>query len=118
MKVRIPPLAIICALVFGLIESATEVQAAKRKRIKIGVLVSLTASWSPRGKNTVAALHIAAADLKNIRPQYRPPRFPFLVRDTQLDPEKALDAIQALHERGVKIIIGPQSSAEVAMIKS
>jgi receptor family ligand binding protein len=38
-------------------------------------------------------------------------------RDTQLDPEKALDAIQDLNARGVKIIIGPQSSAEVAMIK-
>src|SRR5262249_51392383 len=31
MKVRTPPLVIICALVFGLIGSATEVQAAKRK---------------------------------------------------------------------------------------
>ena len=117
MKVRIPPLVIICALVFGLIGSATEVQAAKRKRIKIGVLVSLTGSWSTLGKNTVAALQIAAADLKNIRPQYRPSRFRLLVRDTQLDPSRALEAIRDLHKRGVRIVIGPQSSAEVAMIK-
>ena len=40
-----------------------------------------------------------------------------LIRDTQLDPSEALDAIQDLNSRGVKIIIGPQSSAEVAMIK-
>src|SRR5207244_11988595 len=44
-------------------------------------------------------------------------RFQFFVRDTQLDPSRALDAITDLDRRGVKIIIGPQSSAEVAMIK-
>jgi branched-chain amino acid transport system substrate-binding protein len=81
------------------------------------VLVSLTGSWSSLGKNTVAALQIAAADLENIRPQYHPARFRFLVRDTQLDPEKALDAIKDLDQRGVRIVIGPQSSAEVARIK-
>ena len=81
------------------------------------MLVSLTGSWSSLGKNTVAALRIAAADLGNIRPQYHPARFRFLVRDTQLDPEKALDAIRDLDQRGVRIVIGPQSSAEVARIK-
>src|SRR5207248_5310800 len=39
------------------------------------------------------------------------------VRDTQLDPAKALEAIQDLDKRGVQTVIGPQSSAEVAMIK-
>ena len=81
------------------------------------MLVSLTGSWSSLGKNTVAALQIAAADLENIRPQHHPARFRFLVRDTQLDPEKALDAIKDLDQRGVRIVIGPQSSAEVARTK-
>ena len=81
------------------------------------MLVSLTGSWSSLGKNTVAAFRIAAADLGNIHPQYRPTRFRFLVRDTRLDPERALDAIRDLDQRGVRIIIGPQSSAEVARIK-
>jgi branched-chain amino acid transport system substrate-binding protein len=40
-----------------------------------------------------------------------------LVRDTQLDPSQALEAIKDLDKCGVKIVIGPQSSAEVAMIK-
>src|SRR5204862_6276789 len=44
-------------------------------------------------------------------------RFHFFVRDTQHDPSKALEAIKDLDRRGVQIIIGPQSSAEVAMIK-
>ena len=33
------------------------------------------------------------------------------------DPQQALQAIQDLSARGVKIIIGPQTSSEVAMIK-
>ena len=110
---------IVCALLLAVISPAGEVQAGNRSKrtVKIGVLVSLTGSWSSLGKNTVAALRIAAADLKSIRPQYRPVRFRFLVRDTQLDPEKALDAIRDLDQRGVRIVIGPQSSAEVAKIK-
>ena len=119
MKIRVIFRVIVCGLLLALLVPAAEVAAAKssKQRVKIGVLVSLTGSWSSLGKNTVAALRIAAADLENIRPQYRPARFRFLVRDTQLDPEKALDAIRDLDQRGVRIVIGPQSSAEVAKIK-
>lgn len=117
MKIRvIPPLIIFGAFV-ALVGFSTEVRAAKSKPVKIGVLVSLTGSWSSLGQNTVAALQIASADLKNIRPQFRPARFRLLVRDTQLDPSRALEAIQDLDRRGVKIVIGPQSSSELAMIK-
>ena len=85
---------------------------------KVGVLASLTGSWSSLGQTTVAALEIAEEQIKAeaIR-QHGGYRFHFFVRDTQLDPSQALDAIQDLDRRGVKIIIGPQSSAEVAMIK-
>lgn len=90
-----------------------------QREFKIGVLVSLTGSWNSLGKNTVAALQIANdrlnADAKAERGGYR---FLFFVRDTQLDPAQALAAIQDLAKRGVQIIIGPQSSAELAMIKS
>ena len=119
MKIHLLFRLILCAVVVAFVTSTQEVQAAKRSKrpVKIGVLVSLTGSWSTLGKNTVAALRIAAADLQDIHPKYRPARFQFLVRDTQLDPEKALDAIRDLDHRGVKIVIGPQSSSEVAMIK-
>ena len=120
MKIRVITFRIIvCALLLAVISPAAEVRAANRSKptVKIGVLADLTGSWSTLGKNTVAALQIAAADLDNIRPQYRPARFRFLVRNTNLDPAKALDAIRDLDRRGVKIVIGPQSSSEVAMIK-
>jgi branched-chain amino acid transport system substrate-binding protein len=88
------------------------------REFKIGVLVSLTGSWNSLGQNTVAALQLANEQLQAAaKAEHGGYRFHLFVRDTQLDPAKALAAIQDLDKRGVKIVIGPQSSAEVAMIK-
>jgi branched-chain amino acid transport system substrate-binding protein len=117
MKSRVLFRGIIVGLVSVLIGFSPEVQAAKRSKqpVKVGVLADLTDGWSTLGKNTVAALQIAAENIQTQTNGRR--RFRFLVRDTQLDPSKALDAIMDLDHRGVKIVVGPQSSSEVAMIK-
>src|SRR5213596_218732 len=117
MKIRAVLHLIVCGLLLALVSFAANIEAkqSQSQPTKIGVLVSLTGSWSTLGKNTVAALQIAA---NHIAAQTRGrQRFQLLIRDTQLDPSEALDAIRDLNSRGVKIIIGPQSSAEVAMIK-
>lgn len=119
MKIRFPLRVIVCGLLLALLIPLAKVEAGKTPKsiVKIGVLATLTGSGFSLGRNTVAALQIAAADLQNIHPQYNPVQFRFLVRDTQHDPSRALDAIRDLNARGVKIIIGPQTSSEVAMIK-
>jgi len=117
MKIRVFLRVIACGLLLVAITPAGEVRAGNRPTVKIGVLASLTGSGFSLGKNTVAALQIAAADIQNIHPQYNQVQYRFLVRDTQHDPSRALNAIQDLNARGVKIIIGPQTSSEVAMIK-
>jgi len=117
MKIWIPLRVIICGLLLLAITLAGEVRATTPQTVKIGVLATLTGSGFSLGTNTVAALRIAAADIQSIHPQYNPVRYRFLVRDTQHDPSRALNAIQDLHARGVKIVIGPQTSSEVAMIK-
>jgi branched-chain amino acid transport system substrate-binding protein len=119
MKIRVIPRVIICGLLLALLIPVAKVEATKpsKQLVKIGVLATLTGSGFSLGKNTVAALRIAAADIQSIHPQYNPVQYRFLVRDTQHDPSLALSAIQDLHARGVKIIIGPQTSSEVAMIK-
>ena len=119
MKIRVILRLIACALLLVLLVPPAKVEAGKTPKslVKIGVLATLTGSGFSLGRNTVAALQIAAADIQNIHPQYNPVRYRFLVRDTQHDPSRALNAIQDLHARGVKIIIGPQTSSEVAMIK-
>src|SRR5215467_599369 len=117
MKIRVFLRVIVCGLLLVAITPAGKVRAADRPTVKIGVLATLNGSGFSLGRNTVATLRIAAADIANIHPQYNPVQFRFLVRDTQHDPTRALNAIQDLHARGVKIIIGPQTSSEVAMIK-
>ena len=119
MKIRVILRGIVYVLFLALLVPPGKVEAGKRPKslVKIGVLASLTGSGFSLGRSTVAALQIAARDLKNIGPQYHPVQFRFLVRDTQQDPSRAFDAIQDLNARGVKIIIGPQTSSEVAMIK-
>src|SRR5205814_5810749 len=88
------------------------------REFKIGVLASLTGSANSLGQDTVAALQIAADQLDaEAKANHGGYRFHLFVRDTAHDPAKALAAIKDLDKRGVQIIIGPQSSAEVAMIK-
>src|SRR5499427_8348632 len=119
MKMPVVSRVILCVLVLAFLVPPAKVEAGKTPKqvVKIGVLATLTGSGFSLGRNTVAALQIAAADLQNIHPQYNPVRYRFLVRDTQHDPSRALNAIQDLYARGVKVIIGPQTSSEVAMIK-
>ena len=116
MKTRAFLHFIFCSLLVILVGSATELRAAKPKPVKIGVLADLSGSWSTLGKNTVAALQIAANKIQADTNGRR--RFRLLVRDTHLDPSRALDGIRDLYQRGVRIIIGPQSSSEVAEIMS
>lgn len=113
MNIRVLLRYIICGVLVGPVGSATETEAAKHP-VKIGVLADLTGSWSTLGKNTVAALQIAANKIEtetNGRMQFQ-----LLVRDTHLDPSRALAGIMDLDSHGVKIVIGPQSSSEVAEI--
>ncbi|HXO93876.1 MAG TPA: ABC transporter substrate-binding protein, partial [Candidatus Acidoferrum sp.] len=89
-------------------------QLHPQRVFKVGVLATLTGSGFTLGTDTVAALQIAE---EQIKADARGRRFKFFVRDTQHDPAKALQAIEDLAKRGVQIIIGPQTSSEVSMIK-
>jgi branched-chain amino acid transport system substrate-binding protein len=121
MKIRLLLRVIVFAAVLafvGRVGANPPGQPHSQRVFKVGVLASLTGSWSSLGQNTVAALQIAEEQLEaEAIKQHGGYRFHFFVRDTQLDPSQALAAIQDLDQRGVKIIVGPQSSAEVAMIK-
>ena len=121
MNIRVVFRVIVCGLILPFIGQAGGDQSAQlhsQRVFKVGVLVSLTGSGFSLGKNTVAALQIAEEHLEaEAISQHGGYRFQFFVRDTRLDPAMALEAIEDLDKRGVKIIIGPQTSSEVAMIK-
>ena len=76
---------ILCLL---LLAAPTALRAAQppihsQREFKIGVLISLTGSWSSLGHNTVAALQIAADQLAaDAKAQHGGYRFHLFVRDT------------------------------------
>ena len=118
MKIRVVFRSVLCGLLIVLLAPAAGVRAGQvrlGRPVKIGVLVSLTGSGSSLGKNTVAALEIAADKIETETRGRN--KFQLLVRDTEQIPSKALEAIKDLGSQGVQIVIGPQTSSEVAMIK-
>lgn len=121
MKIRVAFHVIVCGLVLAFVGRAgggPPGQEHSQRVFKVGVLASLTGSGFSLGRSTVAALQVAEEQIESEAiSQHGGYRFHFFVRDTQQNPSKALEAIQDLGRRGVQIIIGPQTSSEVAMIK-
>ncbi|HWV58870.1 MAG TPA: ABC transporter substrate-binding protein [Longimicrobiales bacterium] len=87
--------------------------------IVIGGLFGLTGSWATLGQNAKAALEMAVADLnEHFEDNAAGIVFAARVEDTQLEPSRALQQAQLLAASGVRIMIGPQASSEVAELKS
>jgi branched-chain amino acid transport system substrate-binding protein len=84
--------------------------------VVLGGVFSLTGNWSSLGVNARAAMELAVEDV-NLYSAGRGVTFRADVRDTRLDPAAALAAVQSLHKIGVQVVLGPQSSAELAVLK-
>ncbi len=84
--------------------------------VVIGGIFSLTGNWMSLGVTSKAAMELAVEDA-NAFAAGRGITFRADVRDTRLEPATALAAVQSLRADGVQLIIGPQSSAELAAIK-
>ncbi|PYL23992.1 MAG: hypothetical protein DMF37_08470, partial [Verrucomicrobia bacterium] len=85
MNIRVVFCVIVCGLVLAFVGQAggdPPGQGHSQRVFKVGVLVSLTGSWSSLGQNTVAALQIAEEQIEAeaIR-QHGGYRFQFFVRD-------------------------------------
>jgi branched-chain amino acid transport system substrate-binding protein len=89
----------------------------KRQEVTIGGIFSLTGNWASLGVTSKAALELAVEDA-NRSVHGRDVVFRADVRDTRLDPARALAALDSLRVAGVQVVIGPQSSAELAAIRS
>lgn len=87
------------------------------QEVLLGGLFSLTGNWATLGQTSAVAVEIAVDEVNRyLEGNAAGLRFRVAVVDTRLEPERALE-VQALHARGAQILIGPQSSAEVAYLK-
>jgi branched-chain amino acid transport system substrate-binding protein len=85
---------------------------------RVGALLSLTGPGKSLGIASKSALEIAAREINaNLSKQGSPTRVRVITEDTKHDPNIALQKLQALAAQGVKIVIGPQSSAELQVLK-
>jgi len=86
--------------------------------VVIGALFDLSGDWSSLGESSEVALDIA---LKDIQPYLSrigsAMKVKLIVEDTAGNPLLALEKLKGLAEQGVKVVIGPQSSAEVKAVK-
>jgi len=86
--------------------------------IKIGALLDESAGWTTLGKASAATLP-QAVDAANERLEKNGSdlRVKLFPEDVAGDPDTALEKIKQLHEDGVRIVIGPQSSSEVEAVR-
>lgn len=104
-------------LVVALMTLLCGVTAAQEIEIPIGVLVDLSGPLTTYGEDIRDTLMICEEDInKYFEEKDKPYRVKFYVEDTRVDPKVALDKVQALHGKGINLIIGPMGSGEVKQI--
>lgn len=90
-----------------------------RTEVEVAGLFSLTGNWSSLGNNSKAAMELAANDVNRYFEEIGSPyRIKTTVFDTKLDTALALNFLKQADSLKIKFIVGPQSSAEVASIKT
>lgn len=90
----------------------------REREVLLGGLFSLTGNWSTLGQASKAAMELAIDDVNRyLTGNAAGVRFVAAIEDTRLDPALALDKARAMQRRGVQLLIGPQSSAEVERLK-
>ena len=100
-------------LIRGSAQARLRSSKLRSSQVKIGALLSLTGSWSTLGNDCAAALQVGIAQLnKSAMVLKQPGRYDLVVRDTKLDPQIAVTQLRELYSQGVRVVIGPQSSAE------
>jgi len=107
---------LLLAIVIGLLLMPTAL--AEEKEISIGVLVDLSGPLATYGNDIKNTLEIAKEDINAyFKEKGLPYKVEFYYEDTRVDPKVALDKVQALYGRGIRLIIGPMGSGEVKNIK-
>ncbi|MFM1771331.1 MAG: hypothetical protein RLZZ71_473 [Bacteroidota bacterium] len=104
---------------FGCKKDHEHEEPCNRQTIKVAALLSKTGEWSNLGITSEAALQIGVDEINHdFENRGLPYRFELSVFDTQLIPSVALDKMNYLASNGFRLVIGPQSSSEMAAVKS
>ena len=102
-------------LMFVLSCSDNTTEYLDNNTVKIGALVPLSGSGSSTGESILAALQLGVTDINMLSSlSYK---LNLYYEDTETNPQKALEKLKILKEKGCRVIIGPYSSAELEAIQ-
>ncbi|MCK9278179.1 MAG: ABC transporter substrate-binding protein [Methanoculleus sp.] len=113
-------LVILAAVIFccGCTGTQTTTQGTVQENV-IGVLLPLSGDIAESGEASRVALEVAAGDINDyyasIGSDYR---VRLHIEDTKADPTVALEMLKKLDAQGIKMVIGPGSSAELDAIRT
>lgn len=82
--------------------------------LRVGAVLPLTGAWQSSGTESKAALELAAVQVNSYLAPYGH-SLELVVKDSASSPSRAADAIKALGEEGVFVVIGPLTSNEAAV---
>ncbi|HEY9387690.1 MAG TPA: penicillin-binding protein activator [Nitrososphaeraceae archaeon] len=86
--------------------------------VRFGALLPITGVSSSSGKSTEAALSMALRDVNaNFSKSNSSLRYELVVHDTESDPTVSLEKLRLLAKEGIRIVIGPATSAELKATK-
>ena len=84
----------------------------------LGALLPISGASASLGESEQAALKIAINDInKYFSENHSKTRYGLVIEDTGSDPQIGLEKVKRLSDRGIKIIIGPSTSANVNQIR-
>ncbi len=116
MKIRSPYLGSVLAISLCACGSDND---ASTTTIQVAGLYSISGNWSSLGTASREAMRLAEIDINaQLAQRGSTVRFASVVYDTQLDASAAQADIQAAYARGIRLVIGPQSSSEVGAVRS
>jgi len=86
--------------------------------ILIGALLPITGTLSSFGESSEASLKLAVEDVNNqLANSGSSSRVGLVIEDTRTDPNVAREKVMDLASKGIRIVIGPSTSAAVAAVK-
>lgn len=93
-------------------DSGNEGDGGAQGEVQIGALLPQTGSLSSYGKTSEAALDLALKEIEDAGGNVS-----LAIEDTGTDGDSALEGLQSLHDRGVRLVIGPYASSSVTAVK-
>ncbi len=92
--------------------------ALKQQTVTIGALIPITGVSSSLGESEGAALKVATKDVNEyLLKTHSGIGIELVVKDTQSNPSVSLEKLKHLAAKGIKIVIGPATSAAVQGVK-